>query len=71
MAANIINEKGGYVEYAGTSTDEKPTEGVATGSIFTEVDTGNVYFYNADDEEWVFQFSFQSSGSSNNSAEVG
>ena len=60
MAANIINEKGGYVEYAGTSADDKPTEGVATGSIFVEADTGNVYFFDATNSEWVEQFSFQS-----------
>lgn len=60
MAATIINEKGGYVEYSGTSLDDKPTEGVATGSIFLEVDTGKVFFYNATATEWVEQFSFQS-----------
>lgn len=55
-----IENKGGYAEYAGLSTDSKPTEGVATGSIFVEVDTGKVYFYNSDGAAWVEQFSFQS-----------
>ena len=44
------------------STDTKPTDGVATGSIAIEVDTGIVYFYDEDGEEgeeWVAQFSFQ------------
>lgn len=47
-----------YMEIACLSTDEKPTENVATGSILCEVDTGVVFFY---DEEsgWTEQFSFQ------------
>lgn len=51
-----------YNEFAGTSLDTKPTDGVGTGSIFIEVDTGNVFFYNADgssDSKWVKQFSLQ------------
>ena len=54
----LITANGDYIECAGLSTDSKPT-GVATGSIFTEVDTGDVYFYNATAETWVKQFSFQ------------
>ena len=59
--ATITFSNGGYAEYAGlsTDTDGKPTD-CATGSIFVEVDTGKVYFYNADAETWVEQFSFQS-----------
>lgn len=56
----ITKLNGGNNEYAGIHTDTKPTDGVATGAIFVEVDTGDVYFYNADGEEWVKQFSFQS-----------
>lgn len=41
-----------YYEYAGLSTDEKPTEGVATGSVFIEVDTANAYLYDEEGEEW-------------------
>lgn len=48
-----------YVELLCLSTDSKPTENIAMGSIATEVDTGDVYFYNEDDTEWVKQFSFQ------------
>ena len=46
---------GGYVyrEYAGLSTDTKPTEDVTTGSLFLEVDTGDVYAYDETDSgEW-------------------
>lgn len=49
---------GGYMEYAGLSTDTKPTN-CATGSIFVEVDTGKVYFFNSVGSTWVEQFSFQ------------
>ena len=52
-----------YNEYAGTSLDDKPTVGVGTGSIFVEVDTGLVFFFNEAASEWVEQFSFQSGGS--------
>lgn len=45
------------VSCAGLSTDTKPT-GVVTGSDFTEVDTGDVYFFD-EGSGWVKQFSFQ------------
>lgn len=42
-----------YAEYAGLSTDEKPTTGIVTGSKFTEADTGDVYmFYEGDSPAW-------------------
>lgn len=43
-----------YYELAGlSSTDEKPTEGdIATGSLFLEVDTGDVYAYDEAGTEW-------------------
>ena len=40
-----------YVEAAGLRTDDKPL-GVATGSLFLEVDTGDVYAYDEDGAEW-------------------
>lgn len=47
-------------EWAGLSTDTKPTDDmVPNASIFIEVDTGNVFFYNADGAVWVKQFSLQ------------
>ena len=58
----ITKLNGGNNEYAGLSTDTKPTDGVATGAIFVEVNTGDVYFFNeegAADSKWVKQFSFQ------------
>ena len=45
-----------YIEAAGLSTDTKPTDGVITGSVFVEVDTGDGYlFKEADSPEWVKQ----------------
>lgn len=41
-----------YAEFAGTSTEEKPTDHLATGSSFLEVDTTNVYFYDEESQTW-------------------
>ena len=42
-----------YFELAGLSTDTKPTGSLyATGSLFLEVDTGDVYAYNEAGSEW-------------------
>lgn len=60
MAVTTIEYKGGYVEVACLSRDTKPTDGIATGSLCIEVDTGKVYLYNSDGEAWVEQFSLQS-----------
>ena len=48
-----------YIEMACLAADTKPTDGIATGSICVEVDTGNVYLYNAEGEAWVEQFCLQ------------
>ena len=50
-----------YVEIACLSTDTKPTDGIVTGSMCIEVDTGKVYLFNeANGGSWVEQFSLQS-----------
>lgn len=49
-----------YQEGACLSTDTKPTDGLANGSILVEVDSGKVFFFNEAASEWVEQFSFQS-----------
>lgn len=46
------------VEIRGLSTDEKPideVEGIAidNGSVFLEIDTGDVYFFDADTKQWL------------------
>lgn len=55
----IIEGNKKYIEGAGLSTDTKPTTGIVTGSIFTEIDTGKVFFFNETGTQWVEQFSFQ------------
>lgn len=44
------------VELRGLSTDEKPTEvankKVDNGSTFIEIDTGKIYFYDLENEQW-------------------
>ena len=49
------------MEYMGLSTDSKPTDGVPNGSSFIEIDTGDVYLYDASDNGsgWTKQFSLQ------------
>lgn len=34
-----------YIEAAGTSEDIKPSSGIVTGSMFVEVDTGDVFAF--------------------------
>lgn len=42
-----------YIEASGLSTDSKPTENIVTGSLFLEVDTGDVYaFAEGDSPSW-------------------
>lgn len=39
-------------EYNVLSTDEKPTAGVANGSPLLEMDTGDVYVFDKENNEW-------------------
>lgn len=45
------------LELRGLSTDEKPTTiengTIENGSVFIEIDTGDVYLYDLDNEEWI------------------
>ena len=56
---NVIFYNGGYIEFMGSSSDTKPTEGFKAG-ILTETDTGKVFFWDAKTSAWIEQFSFQS-----------
>ena len=38
--------------YFGLSTDTKPTESVGNGSAFLEMDTGKIYFFDAENVTW-------------------
>ena len=54
----FVKAEQGYVRYiiaAGLSTETKPTEGIATGSVFYEVNTGDEYMYNEASGTWVKQ----------------
>ena len=53
----LIYKNGGYMEFFGPHSATKPTAGLFTG-IWTESDTGDVYFYDATNG-WTKQFSFQ------------
>ena len=41
-----------YIEAAGLSDDEKPEAGIGTGSIFLEVDTGDMYAFDEIGGNW-------------------
>lgn len=48
-----------YLEGFCLSSDEKPTERIATGSNIIEVDTGNVYFFDEVTSTWNFTLSIK------------
>lgn len=50
---SILSTNGNLVNYAGLSTDTKPTENLATGSFFLEVDTSKAYFFDEVSENWI------------------
>lgn len=39
----------GDTSYQGLSTDEKPTENVPINSLFLELDTGKIYYFDGSD----------------------
>lgn len=53
-----VEESGNYiaVELRGLSTDSKPTEiknrKVENGSVFIEIDTGKLYLFDYESQEW-------------------
>ena len=59
--SEMINHPNGEVFYLlelrGLSTDEKPIEienGTSeNGSVFIEIDTGDVYIFDAENKEWI------------------
>lgn len=48
---NDVHVKEIYCE----SSDTKPTDGLATGSVCIEVDTGNAYFWSEKTSSWKQQ----------------
>ena len=69
-AHDVIIGEVKYYEFAGTSLDAKPSEGVATGSIYIEVDTAGVYVYNEDSGGWIAWDSGSSSNTSGGLVDV-
>lgn len=48
-----VLEDGTYdVQASGLHDDTKPTNNIATGSLFLEVDTGDVYAFDEEGGEW-------------------
>lgn len=45
-----------WIDAACDSSETKPTENIADGSIITETDTGDVYIFNAKTSTWVKMF---------------
>lgn len=51
----IKNEEEGKIttgQLVGLSTDTKPTENIGNGTIFIEMDTKTIYFYDKQNETW-------------------
>lgn len=52
LEQRTIDGNTNYVEAVGLSTDSKPTANICTGSVFTEVDTGDVYMFDEEGGTW-------------------
>jgi len=51
--AVFINTEKILIEAVCLSTDTKPTEGIANGSLCLEMDTGKIYAFNETASTWV------------------
>ena len=77
--SEMINHPNGEVFYIlelrGLSTDVKPTEiengTIENGSVFIEIDTGDVYLYNGYTKEWLNVTSPETTEVSNDNEEMG
>ena len=47
-----IKDNNAILELRGLSTDTKPTDNVSNGSVFIEIDTGNIFFFDGVSKEW-------------------
>lgn len=58
------------VELRGLSTDDKPTVltngEIDNGSVFIEIDTGDVYLYDGENEEWLLPTPIEENQEENN-----
>lgn len=55
LVDRYFNEDDKYSEMFGLSSDDKPTEGLITGSKFIEVDTGIEYRFDEESRTWTAQ----------------
>ena len=55
LEQRTIDGNTNYVEAVGLSTDSKPTANICTGSVFTEVDTGDVYMFDEEGGMPIFE----------------
>ena len=55
LVDRYFNEDNKYSEMFGLSTDNKPVEGLVTGSKFTEVDTGVMFLFDEESATWTAQ----------------
>ena len=56
IVKKLQNDDVNYYEFSGVSTDDKPVHNIATGSLFLEVDTGDVYAFDEEassGDEWA------------------
>ena len=53
MERRAITDDKDYVELNCLSTDNKPTEGLVTGSFALEVDTSEAYFFDEVSGTWI------------------
>lgn len=55
MISTVTNDR--CLELRGLSTDEKPTKWfdspIGNGSVFLEIDTGKVFIFDEENQEWV------------------
>lgn len=42
--------------FIGLSSDTKPTDGIYNGSVFLEMDTGSIYMWSEEGQEWLTTF---------------
>lgn len=59
LKQQCVGENGGYVEAIGLSTDIKPMKmgslDVSNGSVYLEMDTGDIYLYDEAGQTWIKQ----------------
>lgn len=49
----MISIYDGGIDFRAVSTDVKPTDGVPNGAKLLEIDTNRIYFYDAENHQWI------------------